>query len=254
MIQKLKNVFSVDLRALALMRIGIALIIIADLSIRLLDLSIHYTDQGILPLSALMSYRWSTYYFSVFTFSGSKSFVLFLFCLNYIWAIMLLLGYRTRLANFLCWIFLLSLHNRNPLVLQAGDDLLRLLLFWGMFLPWNKRYSIDSERNNYGVANKYMSPSAIAYILQVKSVYFLTGMFKNSPEWAHDGTALYYALSLDQMVYPLGKLIKPYKNLLKFLTFSVYYMELILPFILLVPVYVSKCRWIFIAIIFCFQM
>ena len=254
MVQKLKNIFSVDLRALALMRIGIALIIIADLSIRLLDLGIHYTDQGILPLSALMTYRWNIYYFSIFTFGGSKGYILFLFCLNYVWALMLLFGYRTRIANFLCWIFLLSLHNRNPLILQAGDDLLRLLLFWGLFLPWNKRYSVDSERKDYGTANKYFSPSAVAYILQVISVYFFTALFKHSAEWSVDGTAVYYALSLDQMVYPLGKLIYPYKGLLKFLTFSTYYMELLLPFVLLIPFYVSKFRWIFIVIIFCFQM
>ncbi len=254
MLEKLKNVFAFDLRALALMRIGIALVIIADLSIRLLDLSIQYTDQGVLPLSAVMSYRWSIYYFSIFTWSGSKGFVLFLFCLNYLWAIMLLLGYRTRLANFLCWIFLLSLHNRNPLVLQAGDDLLRLLLFWGIFLPWNRKYSVDAEGQQFSADNKFFGPSTVAYILQVMSVYFFTGMFKTSPEWTSDGTALYYALSLDQMVYPIGKWIYPYKGLLKFLTISVYYMELLLPFILLVPYKVPKCRWIFILIILCFQI
>ena len=33
---------------------------------------------------------------------------------------------------------------RNPLVVQGGDVLLRVLLFWAMFLPWCAYYSVDS--------------------------------------------------------------------------------------------------------------
>jgi hypothetical protein len=45
------------------------------------------------------------------------------------------LGYYTRLAMFLSWYPVISLHDRNPIILHNGDGVLRLLLFWGMFLP-----------------------------------------------------------------------------------------------------------------------
>ncbi len=254
MIERLKKSYSLDLRALALLRIGIALVLIADLSIRLLDLSTFYTAEGVMPFSLVRMYHWNSFEFSLYAYSDTKAYVLFLFCLNYIAALMLLFGYRTRLATILCWIFLFSLQHRNPMILQAGDDLLRLLLFWGIFLPWHYRYSIDADRKAFPNAQSYFSPAAVAYIVQIFSIYFFTGLLKNHPEWTKDGTALYYALSLDQIVYPVGKLIYPYPGLLKFLTISVFYMEVILPLVLLIPFFVPRWRRLFICIIFLFQM
>ena len=50
-------------------------------------------------------------------------------------ALALVLGYRTRWAVVISLVMLISLHNRAPLVLQGGDNLLLLVLFWMCFLP-----------------------------------------------------------------------------------------------------------------------
>ena len=55
-----------------------------------------------------------------------------------------MIGYRARLATIACWFLVMSIHNRNPMILSAGDILLRLLLFWAMFLPLGARYSVDA--------------------------------------------------------------------------------------------------------------
>src|SRR5688572_9815408 len=139
-----RKIFTVDLRALAIMRIWLAGIILIDLAIRATDLEAHYGNWGVLPLPALHHHWYNQFHISVHTFSGLWQAQAFLFLLNAGFAFMLLLGYKTRVATIVCWFLMLSLQNRNPLILQGGDDLFRMLLFWGIFLPWQRFYSLDS--------------------------------------------------------------------------------------------------------------
>ncbi len=53
-------------------------------------------------------------------------------------------GYRTRLFGWLTWLSLMGLHYRNPLVLHAGDVLLRCVLFFANFLPLADHLSVDA--------------------------------------------------------------------------------------------------------------
>ncbi|RIJ37340.1 HTTM domain-containing protein [Pontibacter oryzae] len=251
--QYLRHVFTVDLRALALMRIWLAGIVLLDLAIRATDLEAHYANTGILPLHVLHQYLWLPQYFSLHALSGQWQAQLLLFVLAALAAFSLLLGYKTRTATVVSWLLLVSLQNRNPMITQGGDSLLRMLLFWGMFLPWGRYYAYDainSVRTRLTEqTTSYFSPASIAYILQIALVYFCTGLLKNSPEWRTDGTALYYALSLDQILMPGGKLIYQYPDLLRFLTLATVYTELILPFLLLIPFYTKFFRMVVVGVL-----
>src|SRR4030095_8777004 len=68
---KLEELFGIDLRSLALFRMGLALIVIGDLIHRSLDLKAHYTDFGILPRAELIRQTPKALYFSVHLISGS---------------------------------------------------------------------------------------------------------------------------------------------------------------------------------------
>lgn len=239
-----KNIFTLDLRALGLLRIGMGLLILVDLAIRGADLEAHYSNSGVLPLSVLFAHNWGDYYLSVHTISGLWQVQLLLFIIAAVFAVMLMFGYRTRLATIVSWFLLLSLQNRNPMILQGGDDLFRMMLFWGMFLPWGCRYSIDNIRNPSAVPadNRYCGTAGVAYMLQVGFVYFFSAMLKTSAEWHSEGTALYYALSLDQMVLPVGELIYPYPGLLKALTVSVWWLEIFVMFLFFIPIFPTYFR------------
>jgi hypothetical protein len=50
-------VFGLDLRSLALFRIGLALILLFDLYYRALDLRAFYTDWGLYPRSLMPTHR-----------------------------------------------------------------------------------------------------------------------------------------------------------------------------------------------------
>ena len=245
--------FSLDIRALSLMRMAIALIIMLDLVIRSTSIIAFYTDEGVMPLSVLYRSNWEPAFFSVYSLGTGWKIIAVLFFLNFLFAFFLFAGYKTRLMSVLCWIFLVSLHNRNPLVLQGGDELLRLALFWGIFMPWNRKYSIDSfiEPDNFQSEKKksWFDISALGYIILLFSVYFFSALLKESGEWRKEGSALYYALSLDQMAWPLGKLIYPHEGLLKFLTHYVFYIELIAPFLLFVPFKNPFFRMVFVVLI-----
>jgi len=254
----LRKVFTIDLRALAIMRIWVAGILLTDLAIRATDLEAHYANMGVLPLHVLHQHLWLPHFFSLHSLSGLWQFQLILFLLAALSAACLLLGYKTRVATVVSWLLLLSLQNRNPLIAQGGDDLLRMLLFWAMFLPWGRYYSYDAlhapKKPPLQSSTNYFSAATAAYILQIGLVYFSTALLKNSPEWHTDGTALYYALSLDQILMPGGRLIYPYPELLRALTLTTYYTELLLPFLLLIPFYNNFFRMVVVVVLIGFHI
>jgi uncharacterized membrane protein YphA (DoxX/SURF4 family) len=177
----------------------------------------------------------SPYSISLHMMNGSYWFQALLGMAAYAFALLMLFGYRTRLFTFLSFVLLYSIQIRNPLVLQGGDDFLRLLLFWAIFLPTGKIWSVDSLGERKPASFQYYNWANVGYILLLFSVYFFTSLMKHSNEWYIDGTALYYAFSIDQMAYPLSKLLYPYPKLLQFLTFGTIYLELFAPLLLLIP-------------------
>lgn len=245
----LSNLFTFDLRSLSLMRIAVALTLLVDLVVRAGNFKAHYSNQGVLPLEALFRFAWNEHFFSFYTLSGSALLQGIVVLLNLICIFFLLIGYRTKLFSILCWLFLLSIHNRNPLIQQGGDDLLRLILFWGIFLPWGHCYSFDSEKKEENSGFSCVSYAGFAYMLQVGYVYFFSAILKSSVEWTSEYSALYYALSLDQMILPLGRLIYPYENVLMVITMIVYYIELLIPLLLLIPLFTRQLRNTFILVI-----
>ncbi len=230
---------SCDLRALALMRIAIAAILMTDLTIRMGDLEAFYSNTGAVPLTMVFEHLWNDYFVSLHAISGLWQVQLLLFLFAYFCAAMLFIGYRSRLFTVLSWLMLLSLHNRNTLILQGGDDLLRMVLFWAMFIPWGAHYSCDSllsrEKPPLLPPSAILTVATIAYLLQVCYIYSGSALLKG-PEWHTNYTALYYAYSLDQIAYPITKWVYYYPELLKKMTAFAYYFELLVPVLFFIPV------------------
>ncbi len=227
--------YKLDLRALALMRISVGLVVLADLVIRAQSIVAHYTDEGILPIHLLKEFYNKQVYYSFHTLNGSLGWQTFLFILNALIAVALILGYRTRLSTILAWIFMVSLQNRDPFIQQGGDDLLRLTLFFGMFMPWGKFYSLDVKRCGQTVSKYHFSAASVGYLLLIVSVYLFSSLLKTSPEWRSEGTAIYYVLSLDQLKIGLGYWLYEHPGLMKALTHVVFYTELIAPLLVMIP-------------------
>ena len=209
---KLKQLFTLDYRSLALFRICLALLLIGDITVRFSDVEAFYSNQGWLTLSFLHAGNFfSRHSMSLHAMNGTIWFQSMLFILAYVFAFAMLIGYRTKTATALCWVLLLSVQNRNILILQGGDDLLRLCLLWAIFLPTATVWSLDSQLKGEKLTTyRYFGAENIGYILLLFSLYFFSALMKHSAEWYTQGTALYYALSIDQMVYPLGRALYAY--------------------------------------------
>ena len=81
-------------------------------------------------------------------------------------ALMIIVGFKTRLFSVLSLVLLISLQNRT-IINAGGDSLLSALLFWACFLPLGARYSLESVKNSLdlildhrkGLANYHLSIS-----------------------------------------------------------------------------------------------
>jgi hypothetical protein len=243
---KLAAIFGLDLRSLAVFRIGLAMIVIADLISRSQALNAHYTDAGVLPGQALTRELLHPWYWSLHLISGHFLFQALLFLLAFLIALAMLVGYRTRLATIAIWALNVSVQNRNPALIFAGDDVLRAVLFWAMFLPLGACYSMDSALNSSTkpLPKRVLSGATVAFIVQLCFVYIWSAAYKTkSPIWWPDGDAVYYSLSFDQYVTEFGQFLLGLPlPLLRVLTFAALGFEWVGPLMLFIPFRTSFFR------------
>ncbi len=222
---------------MALLRVCIGGLLIADLIDRGKDIAAFYTDSGLLPRSLMLSNFPGSWSVSFHNLTGQYEGQLLLFLISGIFATMLIVGYRTTLASIISWILLVSLDSRNYLIVFGADQVFRLILFWGIFLPWHARFSIDSavcKKNT--LPTKYISAATIAYILQIIIIYFFSVLHKSGPAWRIDGTAVYYSLALHSFRTPFfGETLFQLPFLLKPLTYGVFWLEALGSLFLFIP-------------------
>jgi predicted DCC family thiol-disulfide oxidoreductase YuxK len=250
---KLEELFGADLRSLAALRIGLGVLLLVDLVQRSGDLTAHYTDFGLLPRADLLQVSPSRWLVSIHLISGVWQIQAVLFALAGVSALALLVGYRTRLATIVSWLLFTSLNTRNPMIVLGADVLLRVVLFWAMFLPLGARWSVDRAwvRTAPPRGPRVLSAASVAYLAQIVLVYWITALRKSDPEWRSAGTALYYALSLDNVTTPLGHALLQLPTLLTWLTHGVLWFEVLGPLLLFCPVFTGPIR---IAVVLAFAL
>ena len=239
----------IDARALAWFRVALGAILLVDLTIRSHDLAAMYTDAGFFSVADAREYfsrtgdawRWSLH-----LLSGSVDFQALLFAAAAIFAGMMLVGYRTRLATVVSWVLLTSLHNRSPLLLNGGDVLLRMLLFWGMFLPLGRAWSLDALRRarrwsagnqqDVGAASPtVVSVATAALLIQICVMYAATGLYKLQADSWRDGHAMIRSLAYEPYSRPMADVVMTQPWLVRGLGVAVPWMEIVAPLLLLLP-------------------
>lgn len=226
-------VLSLDCRSLAVLRIALGVLLVADVLMRWPTAADFYSDSGYFtralwrewcqqrlgPLGA--SWAWSWY-----GWSGSTSWVYGGLATEAVAAVLLILGWGTRWVTILLWFLVASLHTRSPLTTSSGDTLMTLMLFWAMFLPWGRYWSVDAwRRKGPAPAPTEFSAATAAFQLQLVLMYFFTGIAKWNPVWL-DGTAMFYVLRQEIYVREAGKWLLEYPWLLKLTSWSTLAAEL----------------------------
>ncbi len=193
---------SVDLRSLGVFRIGVALVLLFDLCDRSRSLFALHGENGVLPSAALREGEWTFH-----ALSPDPAWLVGLFLLHAVVAVLLLVGWRTRPITVLCWLLTLSLQNRNQYILYGGDQVLMHCLLWGCFLPWGRRFSLDARRLK-PVGDSYRSWAATILMGQLAAIYLVTAILKNGPQWLSEGTGVYHAVTALQYEQPIGQLLR----------------------------------------------
>lgn len=241
---KFRELFGIDLRSLALFRACISLVILYDLSTLAPDFATFYTDAGLLPRASLFTRMPNPWAVSIHLMSGTAVVQAVLLGLQAMCAIGLLVGYRTRWMAALSWFLMASLHRRNHMVIGGGDDYFRLLLFWSMFLPLGARWSLDRVLSppRQPLPTRVLNWGTAAILLQIVGGYLMAAYHKwGLPAW-QEGTAIYYALNVDNYAKNAAHVFLQFPSLLNFLTHATLWFELVGSLLLFCPVMTGPIR------------
>jgi hypothetical protein len=129
----------VESSTFALFRIAFAVMILAWTLSLAPTLFAFYSPTGIVPGSSYSNpLAWSLFDVT----AGNAAVTLFYFLLL-IGSLLLLVGFRTRLAALIVFVCAVSFARRNPWVMNSGDLLILVLAFYLMLAPSGAALSVD---------------------------------------------------------------------------------------------------------------
>ena len=177
---------------------------------------------------------------------GLFIFRLGLFLLTALLALVLLVGCYTRVATIGSWILLASLYNRAPFSVNGGDTYLVVLLFWAMFLPLGRCWSVDAYRSRHRACQEktIFSAGTFAILIQIFLIYFCSGCYKiffhSDPGMLLEGTLVWADYNR-----PIGHWLLHFPSLLWVLSWTALAFELLAPWLLFSPWKTNPIRlWI----------
>jgi hypothetical protein len=217
-------------------------LLLTDLAIRAQDLHAMYTDEGMFSRAEICRRATSLWNWSFHFGSGTWEYQAILFGVAGLLALALLVGFETRLSTVGSWLLLVSIQHRVPPILSGAEILMRMLLFWAMFLPLERAWSVDRwRRGTGGVRNPIpndcepvLSVASAAILLQIGLMYLFSAIPKTNAQWLH-GDALGGILAHDFYALPPAALFLRFPVLLKFMTWGTLLLECAAPVLLFFP-------------------
>jgi hypothetical protein len=136
-----------------------------------------------------------------------------------------------RLLSGANWFMLTGLQGQNPLLLDGGDNLLRLLLLFLVLTDNNLYMAVGARRRRERLRHRLGEGSArffvhncgvLLMVFQVLALYGAAVLWKLSGEPWRDGTALYYVSRATEFAYrPLPSFVLENPVLVTLLTYGV---------------------------------
>lgn len=191
---------------LALTRILLALSLLTDQLFQYLpNLEEFFGPTGMAPKGLHDAYQLRHWRITVLLFNHDEPWVVQpLFTLwvglTFCW----LIGWQTRVMNVFVWFLTLLFINRNPNILNGGDDTMQVALFLLMLSPCGRALSVDSwlRHRREGPAEADYTPAWPVRLIQIQLclIYVSTGLVKlqgtgpfEGTWW--EGTSIHYVLN-----------------------------------------------------------
>jgi predicted DCC family thiol-disulfide oxidoreductase YuxK len=262
--ERLRNTYlRIDPRSLALGRIGIGLVLIADLLRRIPWLRDFYSNLGLIPNHTVLWRPPFPRIFSVFFMASLPEESSLLFWVCFLCFFCLLIGYRTRLFHVLSFAMTTSLHNRIIFAENWGGVALGVLMVWTAFLPLGRRFSVDAllaslrarphettEELAAGVPPPDRRPApaslaALGLLLQIAAIYGFNYLHKSGQTW-RDGSAVHYVLYQERIITTLGVWVREHLpfSFTKVLTYGTLVVEAAAPILVLTPIFWRWTRFV----------
>jgi hypothetical protein len=228
----------VDARILALFRICLGAVLVQDLFPRIRWASTFLVDDGVFPRELLPSdHSWS-----LFDLTGDAVPVMLLLAAGTLATVAFTLGYATRAATVVSWLFWVSLHRRVPVISTGGDWVVDIMLFFGAFTDLSGRWSLDAIRR--GVRAE--APALAARFMQILPglLYLYTARAKLRAvgrEWFF-GPIIFEHMHLQGLLRPAGVVLGGCPTLCAFFTGGTILIESALFFLLFLPFWIPQSR------------
>lgn len=235
------------------LRVGFAVIMLVCTACWLSEAPLWFTDEGVLRAETarlLGSDRlWSAFFLLPSTplVVNACLWVLLGHCL------FLLLGIWSRFQVSLIFVWLVSLHHRNPLILDAEDTLLRWLAFLLIFLPLDHAWSLGRRMQRSSTTRAAKGESACESAWGLRLIQLQMAVLYASAAWCkwqgatwRNGTAFYYVAEVSDFIgrvpIPAALLASPW--FIPFCTYTALGVETLLPVALW---FRSTRRWALVA-------
>lgn len=239
-----RELFGIERRSLACFRIGLGSLLLWDLWGRAKTLREHYTGEGVFPRELADGMRPDSVLFRAFLMSDRVPVQAALFGLFALVALLLVLGWRTRVMSVLAFVLLVSLVRRNPYACHTGDVLFKALSFWAMFLPLGAHFSLDRLRGSVRAPAeaRVLTLGTAGALLQVAVFYVMAGILKGRYEVWRSGEAVWIFTHAIEYTRPFGAWLGQFPAACRFLTFATLAMEGLAPFLLFLPFGTARIR------------
>lgn len=131
---------------------------------------------------------WSLFFLDMGRFSGLFAYTVVITAI--LSSILLMLGCYSRMSACVTWLIWVSVWNRNPLLLDGDDAVLKIMCFYLMLSPCGNSWSVDAFRNPKPKSVPVWPLRLVQF--QIALIYFVSGWVKfHSPEWL-DGSIIRY--------------------------------------------------------------
>lgn len=234
----------VDARRLALVRIGFAALMLVNFAVLYPDLDTWYGEQGLYPAEAAaaqaLPQQWSVLRFISPTNPAAETWLHGLYWLTIVSAGMLLVGFLSRLNALVVFVMLVSFQNRNTLILDGEDTVMRLVGFYLLLMSSGRAWSLDSLVSRcFARESTEACPLAPAWPLrllqlQMVVIFVAAALFKLGGRAWIEGTALSFVCRLDDTFgrLPLPHVLFETPILVRLMSWSVIVVELFAPLLL----------------------
>jgi hypothetical protein len=229
-----------DGRVLALLRVGFSVLVLVHVAALFPDVRLLWTEYGVLPVEYLSAVAGGTVPTLLVPLSVWSPAPYVAFALLGVHATLLLVGYRTRLQALCVLVWLVSFQNRNPLVTNGQDALLRIVAVLLVLLPCGVSWSVDARARRAPMSHA-LSASALWPLrlleLQVSFVMLSAALWKALGEDWTSGVALHYVTRLQGFWgnWPVTAALTESPELLAAATYLTLGLELFLPVAIWIP-------------------